>query len=218
MNSNPRSRGALTPIIGYAQMLLGGDLSPEEAREAAEAILRAGGRLQSLFERMATLIRLKRETSPELEEVSVGTLLDLVREMDPALLGEVEYRGDLDLRVRCHPPILAQMLYELLENGRRFGEPPVSLTWSEGEETGELRVTDRGPGPAPRLLSEDLFPPRHQPDGDYVMPREMGLRLGLAHARALTRLSGASLRFDQAEGGWALVLVLHRAREGWKAG
>lgn len=204
-------RTPLTPIIGYATMLIEGDVPPDEVKEAAREILAAGLRLNGLFERIARLVRLERDVQPELEEATIEAIFEQVSELDPALLESVDRFGDPETVVRCHPSSLFQVIFELLENGRRFGKPPITVSWERRAGAVAMRISDAGPGPEPGLLSEDLFGPGDHRSGDYVMPKGMGFRLGLAHARALAALSNAKLEFERNHTGWAFVLSLQSA-------
>ncbi len=204
-------RTPLTPIIGYASMILEGAVPPGQLEDAAREILDAALRLQGLFDRMTMLFRLEREAQPELEEATISEIMERTAKLDPTLLEPVELSGDPHTVVRCHPSSLSQVIFELLRNGRRFGQPPLTIRWEPGADAVLMRISDAGPGPEPGLLSEDLFDMANHQAKRYVMPRDMGFRLGLAHARVLAGLSGARLHFERDQRGWALVLTLPSA-------
>lgn len=201
-------RTPLTPIIGYAELLRAGHLVEGELAEAAEAILRAGRRLERLFERMAAVVRLQHEAGRESTDIALREILEELGRVAPGILEGVELLGDPNEVVRCHPQSVALALRELLDNGHRFGEPPVRLAWRRGGGRIELRVSDAGEGPAPALGEKILFGEWGEGEDLDVMPRGMGTRLGLCQARLLVDLMGGELELVRERGDWAFVMRL----------
>ncbi|MGH8937203.1 MAG: sensor histidine kinase, partial [Acidimicrobiia bacterium] len=201
-------RTPLTPIIGYAELLRAGQLGEGELAEAAEAIHRAGRRLERLFERMAAVVRLQHEVGRESTDVAMRDLLEELRGVAPEVLVGVELLGDANEAARCHPQSVALALRELLDNGHRFGTPPVRLAWRRRGDRVELRVSDAGKGPDPALGQEVLFGEWGEGEDSDVMPRGMGTRLGLRQARLLANLAGGDLELVRDRGNWAFLMRL----------
>lgn len=201
-------RTPLTPIVGYAELLRDEDLDRSETRDAADTILREAKRLERLFERMATVVRLRHESHREIVETTVQAVLDELAETAPEVMVGVELRGNPWDRVKCHPESVAAALRELLDNSRRFGEPPIRLTWQTQGPLVELRITDAGRGPEAELDPDHLFGEWGKRSDVDRMPRGMGTRLGLLQARLLMGLTGGELKLIRREEGWAFTVEL----------
>ncbi len=200
-------RTPLTPIVGWAQMLADGTLDPEDCNEAIREILEGARSLERLFERMLSVTRLP--YNPGLSDIEVGELLDRhLRPLDRDLYAEITIDGDRDIPVRCHPDAIAGSLYELFDNSRRFGEKPYTLTWAPTETMVEMKASDAGPGPVlPAGRTQNLLPWSPLSPSDE-MPKEMGNRLGLAHAITLASLGGSRLDFIRMPDRWHFALRL----------
>lgn len=204
-------RTPLTPILGYALLLRDGQVAGSEAEEAIALILESARRLERLFERMAVVVRLQHDSTAELTQVNVGGLLTELRRLDPEILDGVEFSGDDGVTVHCHPRSVALALAELVDNGRRFGEPPVSITWQRDREEVALRVSDRGPGPKAGSEAAAFSGVWGWEDEHDVMPQGMGTRLGLLYANLLITLTGGHFELERTSGHWAFVLRLPTA-------
>lgn len=210
-------RTPLTPVMGWAELLVNGALDLEEASEAAREILEGARSLERLFDRMLSVTQLP--YNPGLADIEVGELLERhLRPLDSALYCQIETDGDPTIPIRCHPPAIAGTLYELLDNSRRFGKPPLRLTWEPAQTAVEMRVTDSGPGPVlPAGRMQALLPWSPMGSSDE-MPKDMGTRLGLAHAGTLATLGGSQLDFIRTPGDWHFALRLPgRSASGNKA-
>ncbi|MEX1004675.1 MAG: HAMP domain-containing sensor histidine kinase, partial [Acidimicrobiia bacterium] len=211
-------RTPLTPIIGYAHLLADGAISPGEIGGTARDILDAATHLDRLFERMRTVTRLQQVEPLVFEEVSLPTLWQHhCQPLDPELAGSVSTSGDPDLRVRCHPPYIARALYELLDNSRSHGVPPIALTWQADGDHVLIEVTDAGAGPHPHLPADEVLP-----FAAWASPRPRDLMssdpdtstgLGLYLAASLTTTSEATLTFQRRPDHWAFTLQLPQARK-----
>ncbi len=200
-------RTPLTPIVGWAQLLANGTLDPEHHNEAIGEILEGARALERLFERMLSVTRLP--YNPGLSDIEVGELLDRhLRPLDRDLYAEITMDGDRHIPVHCHPDAIAGSLYELFDNSRRFGEKPYTLTWDPTETVVEMKASDVGPGPLlPAGRTQNLLPWSPLGPSDE-MPKEMGNRLGLAHAITLASLGGSRLDFIRTPDHWHFVLRL----------
>lgn len=196
-------RTPLTPIVAYAELLAAGKLQGRDVQEASETILASAQRLDRLFSRMADVVRLQHEPTRAVTTASIQAVLDHVDAIDRGLLRSVEISGNRQETIECDPWTLASALFELLDNGRRFGQPPIALSWSKNGKFVELRVTDAGPGPE---NTEDLFTHWGEHRSPDVVPKGMGTVLGLQHARLLTSLIGGEIEFQRGSPSWAFVL------------
>lgn len=196
-------RTPLTPIVAYAELLVEGKLQGRDAQEANETILASAQRLDRLFSRMADVVRLQHEPTRAVTTASIQVVLDQIDAIDQGLLRSVQISGDRQETIDCDPWTLASALYELLDNGRRFGRPPIALAWTNDGEIVELRVTDAGSGPE---NSDDLFTHWGENGSPDLVPKGMGTVLGLQHARLLTSLTGGEIEFQHGPTSWAFVL------------
>lgn len=94
------------------------------------------------------------------------------------------------------PGSLFKVLVHLLDNARKYGDPPVRLEVREGE-AGTIRVEVRTAGPVPgdlRMFLEPFY------RGEAAVVRAPGLGVGLTVARALAEQAGGSVEVVAGEG------------------
>ncbi|HEX9645668.1 MAG TPA: HAMP domain-containing sensor histidine kinase [Acidimicrobiia bacterium] len=199
-------RTPLTPIIAYAELLKEHRVADDELADVADEIIRAGHDLEMLFDRMAAVTRLQRAAPQEPESVETGEILAAMQRLDPGILDDVDIRGDHHEVARCDPELTARALRELIDNGRRFGQAPVRLSWRRTGDAVEFQVSDSGPGPDPTLTDQALFGDWGQGRDGYTMASGMGTRLGLLQARLLAELTGGELTLQRNEDDWAFTL------------
>lgn len=201
-------RTPLTPIIGYARMLQQGDLDPSEWQAAAEVILQEASRLERLFERMGTVVRLQHESRRADVDTTMGEILDQLASSHPEVTGGVMFDGDRAEGLRCHVSSVVGILAELLDNGHRFGQPPVRVSWYQDGDEIVVKVIDAGPGPDAHLAEHELFGEWGQIRDIDRMPNRMGTRLGLLQARLFAGLTGSQLQYMRNDTDWAFVIRL----------
>jgi len=163
----------------------------------------------------------------DIDELSriVGQFIDFARSeetrpLTPLALGELVdnvltrfRRDDMDVAwqrgdatINGDALALQRLLSNLLENARRYGRAPFSVSLQPGASHCELRVHDSGAGIAPELQQAALTPferlaAHRGSDG--------GSGLGLAIVSRVVAQHGGSLRFDYPpEGGFAVVITL----------
>ncbi|GBD85777.1 sensor protein DivL [bacterium BMS3Abin02] len=207
-SANHQFRTPLSPIVAYSELIAKGELEGEELREAAVAIRDAGARIEQLLDRMNSVLRLQRGPQRSAMTVTIGELIDTyLLAARPGLESVVAVEGERSLEVRCDPLPLTTALYELIENSRRYGTPPVTISVRSVDAGVRLRVCDRGPGPdidSGTPLGQTWSLLAHS----EVMPPEMGDRLGITYAHTLTVAAGGSLRFERTKAGWAFTIDL----------
>jgi signal transduction histidine kinase len=146
-------------------------LKAELARDIAE--------LDLLIDEILLASRL--DAAPALQAESVD-LLGLVAEEcahyeDCTLNGEpVTLRGDARL--------LRRLVRNLLDNARRHGAPPITVSLARRDGEAILEVADKGAG-IPEAARDQVFTPFHRVGGD-----SQGAGLGLALVRQIARLHG----------------------------
>lgn len=176
-----------------------------------------------------------------IDEILLASRLDLRDANDGSALGpseEVDLIGlaaeecartgaDLDiapgvspLLVPGHARLLRRLLRNLLENARRYGQPPRSLD-AIADSAPAVRLTlarraagssvvavvsveDRGPG-VPAELRERIFEPFYRLPG--ASEREGGVGLGLSLVKTIAERHGGSVRCEARVGGGARFVV-----------
>ncbi len=206
-------RTPLTFILGYAEYLANSTEQPEEGmdvevlREAVQAILVGGHRLQDLIEKFLLLADLQYRR--DLADVSTvldpwGTVQEVVARMAP----DAEEAG---LTIELHPPetrlqvlgvpdLIGKAVQHLVENALRYRRPEsrrVAIRQIQYENFVGLAVQDEGLGISPALL-EQLSRPFEQAHRENQTLSGAGL--GLAIVRHIARLHGGGLTMESQEG------------------
>ncbi|HEX2484183.1 MAG TPA: HAMP domain-containing sensor histidine kinase, partial [Myxococcota bacterium] len=188
----------LTAIRLIVEMLRDGAVDSEEKRRAYYATLTAESeRLARLVDDVLEHSRLERgERALALE---TGALADAVQELAPALSAHAERAGaKLELTlvpglppVRFERDALAQVLFNLVDNARKYGRGPIALALRSEAGHVVLAVADRGPGVPPAELAR-IFEPFAR-GGDELTREAPGTGLGLALVRGLAIRMGATV-------------------------
>jgi len=213
-SANHQFRTPLSPIVAYSDLIARGDLKPGELQEAGVAIGDAARRIETLLDRISSLLRLQRDPNRSMRTMTVGELIEVhLLGADPDLDMLIVIEDGRDLAVRCDPGLLTGALLELVDNGRRHGTPPVIICAKMADDRVGLSLCDRGPGPGiePGTPLDHTWGLLAHPE---VMPPQMGERLGITYAYTLTQAAGGSLRFQRDETGWAFVFDLPGVRPG----
>jgi two-component system, OmpR family, sensor kinase len=189
-------RTPLAALLGQVQVALRRDRSPEEYRRVLERVQDEGGRLRQIVESLLLLAQ-PGGVRPEAEAVDLADWLpEHVRRWDAhprAADIRAEIGGGGPLIVRAHPPLLAQLVDNLIENACKYsapGTPIVVRAWPEGGSVA-LGVEDRGCG----LDAEDqsrVFEPFFR--GDQARrDGHAGVGLGLAVAQRIAGAFGGAI-------------------------
>jgi len=194
--------------------------SPEEQREAFEAI-------DSEAERMGRLVR----NLLDLSRIEGGALKpELEARLLPELADQAVRRvkaGDKTIRTRFDPDLppalvdevyLSQVLANLIENAVRYGGQTIEVTGRVGSRTGEgtveLTVADDGEGvpsyALPRLFEKFFQVPRPgRVPGRGGSPGGGGMGIGLTVVAGLVSAMGGTVRAERSDlGGLAVVVAL----------
>ncbi len=124
--------------------------------------------------------------------VSSPELVDL-RELLEGAGDDVEVAGDRYL-VAGDPRLLRRMLRNLVDNARKYGQPPIV---ARIEEDG-LSVSDRGAAP-PASEREAMFEPFYRPQG-HAEGVHGGVGLGLSLVRQIARHHGGEAALTEHDG------------------
>jgi len=145
-------------------------LKGEIARDIAE--------LDALIDEILLASRL--DVSPALHSERID-LLGLIAE-ECARYDECELRGE-PVGINGDPRLLRRLISNLLENARRHGKPPVSVSVRLEDSRAIVDVVDHGAG-IPECEREQIFTPF------YRLGDARGTGLGLALVRQIARLHG----------------------------
>lgn len=197
----------MTSLIGYAELLRSGTLTPEEQAEAAGYLYSEGKRLESLSRKLLELLVLKNQDL-ELVAVSPAELIGALAERLRPL-----YRG---IAITCvcepglcllEPDLVWSLLLNLADNARKAMEDGGALQFRLDllEDGCRIQVLDTGRGIPPQSL-ERLTEAFYRVD--KARSREQGgFGLGLALCQEIVALHRGTIRFDNRPQGGAQVTV-----------
>ena len=219
-NMSHEIRTPMTAILGYADLLIDGDLEPDQATAHLETIHRNGEVLLKLINDILDLSKIEAgkivlepaECSPWQIVEEVVSLLRVRAEEKHLALG-VQYEPPLPLTMRTDPVRLRQILVNLVGNAIKFTHrggvkihvrcppcqaPPARL---------EFAVADTGIGVTPHEASQ-LFRPFFQADTSTTR-HFGGTGLGLTISRRLAEILGGNITLASRPGqGSTFTLVV----------
>jgi signal transduction histidine kinase len=211
-NASHQLRTPLAIMLGQVEVALRRDRSAEEHRRVLVDVARQAGHLRQLIEMLLFLARADTEAMlPHLETIDLGDWLTahIERWRTHARSADihVEIEGGHPLLARAHPPLLGQLLDNLLDNACKYSEPgtPIRVRADETAKTCRLSIEDSGIG----ISHEDLphlFEPFHRRSQTRRNGHE-GVGLGLAVAeRIALALGGRISAISQV--GWGSCFTL----------
>lgn len=192
----------LTSIIGYADLLLSRDNTPEQVRESAGYIFQEGRRLEALSGKLMELIVLDRQDFP-LRPVSMRAFLeDAGNALRPAF-EQAGLRLDIgaeEAPVFLEPDLMKTVCLNLLDNARKATPPGGAVTLTgQAEGNGyRIEVTDTGTGIPAEELGR-VTEPFYMVDKSRARAQG-GAGLGLALCRRIVDLHGGTLEFESVTG------------------
>ncbi|QDV38145.1 PAS domain S-box protein [Tautonia plasticadhaerens] len=202
-NMSHEIRTPLTAILGYAEVLMGDEVSREDRVEYLVTILSSGRHLRTLIDDILDLAKIENEKldfelvpcSPHRILSEVLSVLRVAASEKGLRLG-CRWESRVPEEIRTDPSRFRQLLVNLVGNAIKFtdlgGVRLVALL--EPGERGPMftvEVHDTGAGIAPEDLSR-IFDPFEQADGS-VTRRNGGTGLGLAISRHIARGLGGDL-------------------------
>jgi DNA-binding response OmpR family regulator/signal transduction histidine kinase len=201
-------RTPLTAIQGCVQSLLAsGEADPARTREFLQIIAEQGERLQELIDNLLSLsqveagaLRLRRELLQP--EPLIQSVLRQLRERLSRQRVQSAVAPGLPA-VSADPRRIEQVLFNLLDNARKFAPPGSMITIhaAHDDDTVTIGVRDQGPGvpPAERERIFERFYQLEQPSTRNIG----GSGLGLAICKAIVEAHGGRIWAAQAPGGGA---------------
>jgi heavy metal sensor kinase len=207
-------RTPLALISGTAELALRRERSPEEYRQALEAIYSEAGGMTELTESLLSLARTDNGATMPLEPVDAAIVArEVTRECDPVAL-----KKGITLAARAAPdsvtvtpnaPALRRLLMILVDNALKFTPSGGQVTVSAVaiHDGVRLSVDDTGDGIAPEALPH-VFERFFQADPSRT---GFGAGLGLSIAQAIAQAHGSEITVDSRLGGGSrFELVLKR--------
>lgn len=190
------------------------------ARSAFDTLVAGGGELEPAVRdrvvvagrRQADRALLLARDLLDLARVEAGTLTvdpaevelaGLVETLDTVLAGRVAVDADVgELRVVADPARLEQVLFNLLDNAAKHGQPPIEVTARRVGDEVELTVRDHGPGIPDGV---ELFTP-------FSHAGEGSVGLGMWIVRQLVEAMDGTVHHEHADPGARFVLTLPAPR------
>jgi heavy metal sensor kinase len=211
-------RTPLAGMLGQIDVALLRQRSPDEYQRVLEAVRSQGNRIRQIVESQLFLARADAEAlGPALEVVDLAAWLpehladwhDHPRWPDfrcEAPSGEA-------ILLSTHPPLLAQLLDNLLDNAAKYSPPgtPISIRLTADEAWIALAVEDAGNGIAPADLPH-IFEPFFRSE----QARQLGISgvgLGLAVAQRIAMALGGNIRAECLKTGGSRFVVRLSRRE-----
>jgi signal transduction histidine kinase len=206
----------IAALMGMEQLLLDGELSPDEQRDFLRRMQRETDRIHTVVRDLLDFARPEGDEGRQ-EEVAlpanvravVDDVVALVRPQKQFRDVTVDVDVDDSLSARMPGPRLTQVLLNIVLNagaavasrGSAGGRVVVRARALQGGRVG-IEVEDDGPGVAP-AVREKLFEP-------FVTTKEVGegTGLGLAVCRGLVESAGGEIGLDAAYTGGARFYVL----------
>jgi len=178
------------------------DALSAEAQEELQDLKRIHGRADEAIHGMVELLRLPRSGPLPLEPMDLEPVLrDLSATME-SLYPELSLRYETPRRtVPVHPPLIKQMLRQLVDNGFKHGGRNVRVEVDFRPGFFRITVLDDGPG-VPEDAIEAVFEPFRR-----LVPKSVaGSGVGLTVVRKIVRLHGGRIWIDSDRiGGSAFV-------------
>ncbi|MEA2616279.1 MAG: hypothetical protein QOE72_2062 [Chloroflexota bacterium] len=198
-------RTPLNAILGFAELMTMADL-PEQQREHAQIIHRAGSHLHALIRDVLDFSCIEAGNLPLwMEPVSIEKIVREAIELVSPMAAERRISTTVELAAPSEPHVLAdpqrlrQVVVNLLSNAVKYNRPDgrVRLILQEGNGRTRLGVIDTGSG-----ISSEHLPRLFQPFDRLGAERSgiEGTGLGLAFSKHLVTAMGGSLTVDSRPG------------------
>lgn len=183
----------MTSILGFADILRSGEVSPATRRTAADYIYHESKRLEALSGNLLALMGLQQQP-PQLEAVPLGRVLQSLRRALPQG-SPVPTLPRSDAVVLAQPELLCDMLYNLIQNARKAtpADGKVEVLLDETPTRLTIRVQDTGCGIPPQELAR-ITEPFYMVDKSRAR-EQGGSGMGLALCARIAALHGTTLQF-----------------------
>ncbi|ADG11793.1 hybrid sensor histidine kinase/response regulator [Caulobacter segnis] len=205
-------RTPLNGVLGMAQIMAAGELSPDQRRRL-DTVTASGQSLLSVINAILDISKIeagKMEINPAPFDLSAH--LDALRQLYGGLARDKELDFSLEIAEGAQgwrmgdADRLRQVMSNLISNAIKFTDVGTVRVFVEGDDkTIVARVTDSGAG-IPEAERGRLFTKFAQLDSSSTR-RAGGSGLGLAICKTLSELMGGSISYSTAEGGGACFTV-----------
>jgi signal transduction histidine kinase/CheY-like chemotaxis protein/HPt (histidine-containing phosphotransfer) domain-containing protein len=210
-NMSHEIRTPMTAIIGYADLLLDPETTPNERITHIQTVRRNGEHLLGILNDILDLSKIeagkmtieKVHCSPSMIIVDVASLMR-VRAKEKGLFFEVHYQTPIPETIQSDPTRIRQILMNLVGNAIKFTASGGIRILARCENidsdapTLTLEVVDTGIGLSP-AQAEQLFQPFVQADTSTTR-KFGGTGLGLAICRRLALILGGDIGIDSSPG------------------
>ena len=207
-------RTPLAAMLGQVEVALRRDRPAEDYRRVLALVRDQAAHLGRIVEMLLFLARADAEASlPGLEEVELGgwARRHLEAWSDQGRSSDLDARFECDgpVWVRVHPPLLGQLVDNLLDNASKYSNPGTPITVRIAREAGlvALSVEDRGCGiegeDLPRIFDPFYRSPVARRDGRAGV----GLGLAVAHRIASALAGSLAVRSEPGRGSKFTLLL-----------
>jgi PAS domain S-box-containing protein len=211
-------RTPLNAIVGWAALLRGGTLAPDEQERALDTIERNAKAQSQLIEDLLDVSRIvSGKLRLQIQLVDLASLLEnAVAVITPAAVAKSIM---LDLVMETRPLLvngdadrLQQAIWNVLSNAVKFTgqRGRVGVTLRAAESTAVIRVQDTGRGIRPEFIPF-IFDRFRQADSSYAREHG-GLGLGLAISRSILELHGGTISAHSSGEGYGSVFEIRLAQ------
>ncbi len=219
-------RTPLNGILGMAQVLVQGDLTPEQ-REQADIVLELGNSLKTLLDDVLDLSKIEAGTmellpvDKDLHQVlRRQLLLWLPRAAEKGIALTLTIDPSVPALMRFDPIRLGQCISNIVSNAIKFTETGEVAIRANGAAAAQgtrvtLTVRDTGIGMS-RATAKRLFAPFAQADSS-IFQRFGGTGLGLVITQKLTRLMEGDLTVESEEGAGSTFTLAFTAQPAFGA-
>ncbi len=188
-------RTPLTAMLGYAELLEGGEIASTERTDIVKTIIREGHDLSNIVEDLLTRARVEADTlEVALVRVSLaGQVAQVLEGWTPDERSRIEDRSDPSVVATANPARVRQIVRNLISNALKYGSEEITVTMASFGDVIKLRVANLGPE-IPETDRDMIFDPYYRLPGIGDTPG--GLGLGLAISRQLARLMNGDLVYS----------------------
>lgn len=199
----------MTSILGYADLLRRGTLSPEEQANAADYIFSEGKRLERLSLKLLELYLAEHQALSLVPAAPADLLQDLTAHLSPGLARQgivltTQWEPGLCL---LEPDLFRSLVLNLIDNSRKAigAQGTISISCQMTERGCRLTVQDTGRGMPPEVLS-------HLTEAFYRVDKSRaraqgGAGLGLALCEKIAVLHQGRITFESTLGQGTTVTV-----------
>lgn len=215
-NMSHEIRTPLTAILGYSEMLLDEDQSPEDMEHEIKSIIASGSHLQKIINDILDLSKIEagqliieyKMISPITFANELSTIIS-ARAHEKGLAFNIEHQFPLPKFINTDPTRLKQILINLCSNAIKFtdtGHVTLSLTYLADVNQLEITVSDSGIGISEKEQLK-LFKPFSQAD-ESTTRIYGGTGLGLCISKQLAQRLGGDISINSTKGQGSQFITL----------